>query len=46
VDDAIADIAAVFHWPLSDFQEMSLDELTAWRARALARRPPIEGSEP
>jgi hypothetical protein len=26
----MADIAVVFHWPLSEMLNMSLDELTLW----------------
>lgn len=35
----MADIAAVFHWPLAALDAMSLAELTEWRARAVARWP-------
>lgn len=31
----MADIAAVFHWPLSELQALPVDELVAWRERAV-----------
>lgn len=31
----MADIAAIFHWPLSELRELTLDELTAWHERAI-----------
>ncbi|WP_368656016.1 GpE family phage tail protein [Testudinibacter aquarius] len=37
VEDAIADIATVFHWPPSVFDEMELDELMNWREKARQR---------
>lgn len=37
VDDAIADIAAVFHWQPSTFNDMYLDELMSWREKAIER---------
>ncbi|MBH9537910.1 GpE family phage tail protein [Novosphingopyxis sp. YJ-S2-01] len=33
----MADIAAVFHWPLSDLEPLSLSELMNWRALAIDR---------
>lgn len=33
----MADIAAVFHWPLSEMLAMSLWELMEWRERARVR---------
>lgn len=33
----MADIAAIFHWPLSDLLGMSLAELAEWRERAHLR---------
>ena len=33
----MANIAAVFHWPLSELREMDLDELIDWSGRATAR---------
>jgi hypothetical protein len=32
----IADIAAVFHWPLSDLAAMDLADLLDWHRRAVA----------
>ncbi|HHT5345122.1 GpE family phage tail protein [Raoultella planticola] len=37
VDDLIADIAVVFHWPPSEMYGMELRELIAWRERAAIR---------
>jgi hypothetical protein len=36
VETLIADIAAVFHWPLSDLAEMDLADLLDWHRRAVA----------
>lgn len=33
----IADIAAVFHWPLSELAVMDVTDLIAWRGRAVER---------
>lgn len=32
----MADIAAVFHWPLSELRMLDCDELIDWRERAVA----------
>ncbi|WP_327195740.1 GpE family phage tail protein [Novosphingobium sp. Leaf2] len=32
----IAEIAAVFHWPLSELAAMPIDDLLDWRERAIA----------
>ncbi|WP_420912603.1 GpE family phage tail protein [Chromobacterium sphagni] len=37
VDDAIADIATVFHWPPAAYDAMPLAELASWRERARLR---------
>ena len=37
IDDAMADIAAVFHWPVSEMAEMPVCELIDWRDRAVER---------
>lgn len=37
VDDLIADIAVIFHWPPSEMHRMELRELMAWRERAAVR---------
>lgn len=39
----MADIATVFHWPLSDLSAMDLADLIAWRERARVRAEPAEG---
>lgn len=31
----MAEIAAIFHWPLSELRELELPELLAWRERAI-----------
>lgn len=31
----MADIAGIFHWPLSELLALDIDELTAWHARAV-----------
>lgn len=33
----MADIAAIFHWPLSELERMDLPELMQWRALAVDR---------
>ncbi|WP_267960609.1 MULTISPECIES: GpE family phage tail protein [unclassified Sphingopyxis] len=30
----IADVAFIFHWPLSELEALDLDELIAWHGRA------------
>ncbi|MEW4466294.1 GpE family phage tail protein [Parasphingorhabdus sp. JC815] len=40
----MADIAAIFHWPLSDLQEMSLNELMMWRELAVGRWNEMRGN--
>ncbi|WP_447870960.1 GpE family phage tail protein [Serratia fonticola] len=37
VDDLMADIAVIFHWPLSEMAGMSLTELLNWREKAVQR---------
>ncbi|MHA6633414.1 GpE family phage tail protein [Citrobacter farmeri] len=37
MDDLIADIAVIFHWPPSEMHRMELRELMAWRERAAVR---------
>jgi hypothetical protein len=32
----MTDIAAIFHWPLSELEQLELSELIDWRARAVA----------
>jgi hypothetical protein len=33
----MADIAAIFHWPLSDMAAMDVIEVIEWRGRAVDR---------
>jgi hypothetical protein len=33
----MADIAAIFHWPLSELDAMTIDELCTWRQCAANR---------
>lgn len=33
----MADVAAVFGWPLAELREMEIDELLDWRRRARER---------
>lgn len=33
----MADIAILFHWPLSEIEALDLSELIGWRARAVDR---------
>ncbi|WP_320416752.1 GpE family phage tail protein [Enterobacter cloacae] len=37
VDDLMADIAVIFHWPPSELYLMSVTELITWREKALQR---------
>lgn len=37
VDDLMADIAVIFHWPPSEMAGMTLTELLNWRHKALQR---------
>ncbi|PRD14834.1 GpE family phage tail protein [Pantoea coffeiphila] len=37
VDDLIADVAVIFHWPPSAMYGMELRELMAWRDKAAIR---------
>ncbi|EKF66199.1 GpE family phage tail protein [Serratia plymuthica] len=37
MDDLMADIAVIFHWPPSEMSCMTLTELIGWRHRALQR---------
>lgn len=44
----MAEIAAIFHWPLSELRALPVDELLDWRERAVATwnrmNPPDKGS--
>lgn len=31
----MAEIAAIFHWPLSELEALPLDDLLAWREQAV-----------
>ena len=44
--EAAADIAAVFHWPLSDLHALTGDELAFWQERALIRFKAMNGLKP
>ncbi|KAB1492581.1 GpE family phage tail protein [Serratia proteamaculans] len=37
VDDLMADIATIFHWPPSELYPMTPQELLNWRDKALQR---------
>jgi hypothetical protein len=37
VDDLMADIAVIFHWPPSELYALSLSDLLTWRELALKR---------
>lgn len=37
VDDAIADLALIFHWPLSELTALPLADLIVWREHARIR---------
>ena len=39
----MADIAAIFHWPLSDLQALALDELADWHRLAIDRLKLMKG---
>jgi len=41
----IADIAAVFHWPLAELLAMPIDDLAHWRELAVARWNRMQGGE-
>lgn len=43
VEDAMADIAAVFHWPPEPMDRMALAELAGWRAQAIDRFRQMNG---
>lgn len=39
----MADIAAIFHWPKSELEALSLDELIDWRELAVDRWNRMQG---
>lgn len=45
MDDCIADIAAVFHWSLTEIEAMPFDDLLRWRDRAIKRWNAMQGQE-
>lgn len=45
IDDAMADIAAVFHWPLSEMVEMTVSEILDSRDQAVERWNQMHGSQ-
>lgn len=45
IDDAMADIAAVFHWPVSEMAEMTVSEVLDWRDRAVERWKQMHASD-
>lgn len=45
IDDAMADVAVVFHWPPQAMDDMSISELMGWREKAAKRSQPPKKSE-
>lgn len=41
----MADIAAIFHWPLSELNRMTVDELLSWRERAITIWNRMQGKD-
>lgn len=41
----MTDIAAIFHWSLSDMEAMALPELADWRERAVAWHNRVQGAK-
>lgn len=41
----MAQIAAVFHWPLSELQQLDINELLDWRDRAVTIWNRMHGAE-
>ncbi|QQN75787.1 GpE family phage tail protein [Croceicoccus sp. YJ47] len=41
----MADIAAIFHWPLSELEALDFEDLQRWRERAVARWNAMNGQE-
>lgn len=42
IEEPMADVAVIFHWPPSEMAAFSLSELMQWRERAIARVPKNE----
>lgn len=41
----MADIAAIFQWPLSEMEALDIRDLFAWRNRAVERWNSMNGAE-
>jgi len=41
----MADVAAIFHWPMAEIAALPVEDLFAWRDRAVARWNHMHGSE-
>ncbi|RSU63360.1 GpE family phage tail protein [Sphingomonas koreensis] len=41
----MADIAAIFHWPLSELRALEVDELIFWRDLAVQRWNEMQGTK-
>ncbi|PKP92275.1 MAG: GpE family phage tail protein [Alphaproteobacteria bacterium HGW-Alphaproteobacteria-16] len=41
----MADIAAIFHWPLSELRALDVDELITWRDLAIERWNRMQGED-
>jgi hypothetical protein len=41
----IADIAAIFHWPLAEIEALDLADLMLWRGKAIDRWNRMWGSK-
>lgn len=39
----MADIAAIFHWPLAELKALELDELASWHRLAIDRLKTMKG---
>lgn len=44
IDDAMADLAMVFHWGPAEMAPMEIEELMDWRERARRRAEPPKNS--
>ena len=43
IDNAMADIAAIFHWSRADMESLEPEELARWHERAIDRFKAIHG---
>lgn len=41
----MADIAAIFHWPLAELKALELDELASWHRLAIDRHKQMKGAD-